>query len=71
MTSNKVDFEMVRSMNNVGDALGIKTIAEFVENQETMQALCEINVDYAQGYFIGKPSPMNNLLQSTQLPKAA
>ncbi len=71
MTSNKVDFEMVRSMNNVGDALGIKTIAEFVENQETMQALSEINVDYAQGYFIGKPSPMTNLLQSTQLPKAA
>ena len=63
MTSNKVDFEMVRSMNSVGKALGIKTIAEFVETEEVMNTLASINVDYAQGYFIGKPSPMADLLQ--------
>jgi len=53
---------MVRSMNNVGEALEIKTIAEFVETKEIMQALESINVDFAQGYFIGKPEPMANLL---------
>lgn len=71
MTSNKVDFEMVRSMNAVGGALGIKTIAEFVESEEVMQSLASINVDYAQGYFIGKPSPMADLLNSDQLRTAA
>lgn len=64
MTSNKVDFEMVRSMNAVGEALGIQTIAEFVENKEIMHALNSINVDFAQGYYIGKPSPMSDLMDS-------
>lgn len=64
ITSNKVDFEMVRSMNNVGEALGIKTIAEFVENEEIMEALGSINVDYAQGYYVGKPAPMADLLKN-------
>lgn len=71
MTSNKVDFEMVRSMNSVGEALGIKTIAEFVETEEIMNTLASINVDYAQGYFIGKPSPMADLLRDDKLKTAA
>ena len=71
MTSNKVDFEMVRSMNNVGEALGIKTIAEFVESADIMQALSDISVDYAQGYHIGKPAPMENLLNNNDVKIAA
>ena len=71
MTSNKVDFEMVRSMNAVGDALGIKTIAEFVESEEVMNALASISVDFAQGYFVGKPSPMADLLDEHQQRTAA
>ena len=71
ITSNKVDLEMVRSMNNVGEVLGIKTIAEFVENQEIMEALGSINVDYAQGYHIGKPTPMANLLDDDSIQDAA
>ncbi len=67
MTSNKVDFEMVRSMNAVGKALGIKTIAEFVESEDIMQELASINVDFAQGYHIGKPAPMADLLDSDRL----
>jgi len=63
ITTDKVDYEMVRSMKKVGDALGIMTIAEFVENEDTMQALRDIEVDYAQGYHIGKPSPMDDLLK--------
>ena len=62
---------MVRSMNNVGEVLGIKTIAEFVENQEIMEALGSINVDYAQGYHIGKPTPMANLLDDDSIQDAA
>ena len=71
ITSNKVDLEMVRSINKVGEVLGIKTIAEFVENQDIMDALGTINVDYAQGYHIGKPSPMENLLNDDSIQAAA
>jgi len=62
---------MVRSMNNVGEALGIKTIAEFVENEEIMEALSSLNVDYAQGYYVGKPAPMADLLNDDRLQSAA
>ena len=68
MTSNKIDNEMVRSMINVSDALGIKTIAEFVENKEAVEALRELNVDYAQGYHIGKPAPMHVMIESPPPP---
>jgi len=37
--------------------MGKKTIAEFVEDGETLAILGEYGVDYAQGYFIGKPLP--------------
>ena len=62
---------MVRSMNNVGRVLGIKTIAEFVESQDIMDALGSINVDYAQGYHIGKPAPMADLLFDDLVQEAA
>ena len=71
ITSNIVDLEMVRSMNNVGRVLGIKTIAEFVESQDILDALGTINVDYAQGYHIGKPTPMADLLNDDSLQAAA
>jgi len=51
-----VDQAMVRSMNQVAHALGKKTIAESVENAETLTLLKELGVDYAQGHYLGKPS---------------
>ena len=50
-----VDQAMVRSMNQVAHALGKLTIAEYVENEATLNLLREYGVDYAQGNFIGKP----------------
>lgn len=53
-----VDQAMVLSMNQVAHALGKKTIAESVENEETLILLREFGVDYAQGHFIGRPAYM-------------
>ena len=39
---------------DVARGMGIKTIAEFVENGEIIKILKEYGVDYGQGYFIGK-----------------
>jgi EAL domain-containing protein (putative c-di-GMP-specific phosphodiesterase class I) len=41
--------------------LGRKTVAEFVENKEILQFLRENGVDYAQGYYVGRPMPVENL----------
>jgi len=51
-----VDQAMVRSMNQVAHALGKQTIAESVENIETLDILKDLGVDYVQGYYLGKPS---------------
>ncbi len=57
LTESKSDRVFVKSMVDVAKGLGIQTIAEFVENKETVEILKELGVDYAQGYFIGKPAP--------------
>jgi EAL domain-containing protein (putative c-di-GMP-specific phosphodiesterase class I) len=49
---------MVKSINDIGHVLGKKTIAEFVENQVILQTLNGLQVDYAQGFFTGKPKPL-------------
>ena len=43
-------------------SLGLKTIAEYVENDEIREILKEIGVDYVQGYGIQKPMPLTELV---------
>jgi EAL domain-containing protein (putative c-di-GMP-specific phosphodiesterase class I) len=50
-----VDQAMVRSINQISHSLGKKTVAEFVESKEVLEQIRLIGVDYAQGYFLGKP----------------
>lgn len=54
---NPVDQLFVKSIANVARGMGVKTIAEFVETQESLDLLHEFGIDYAQGYLIGKPAP--------------
>jgi EAL domain-containing protein (putative c-di-GMP-specific phosphodiesterase class I) len=58
LLEDEVDFAMVRAINDIGHALGIQTIAEFVENRKVLQALRGLGVDYAQGWAIGQPRPL-------------
>ena len=55
LMDDPIDYAMVESINQIGHILKLKTIAEFVENRETLQILKELKVDYAQGYAIHKP----------------
>ena len=59
---NPVDFAMVKSIHDIGRVMGIETIAEFVENDAILNRLKEIGVDYAQGYGIAKPGPIEQLI---------
>ncbi|MDR9468079.1 bifunctional diguanylate cyclase/phosphodiesterase [Marinospirillum sp.] len=46
----------VKSIVTLAQNLGMKTIAEFVEDEEVLQAICDLGIDYAQGFFVGRPS---------------
>lgn len=48
---------MVSAINHVVQAMGKKTVAEFVENERILSILQEYGVDYGQGYLLGKPYP--------------
>ena len=58
MLHDPYDRAMVAAINEVGHRMGIRTIAEFVENRETLHALADLGVDYAQGWALGQPAPL-------------
>lgn len=58
--SDEIDFAMVESINRIGHVMGKKTIAEFVENERILALLDTIGVDYAQGYAISQPVPLDD-----------
>jgi len=55
-----VNLAIVKATNEIGHALGIKTIAEYVEDIETLEALRQLGVDYGQGFGIARPKPLEN-----------
>jgi EAL domain-containing protein (putative c-di-GMP-specific phosphodiesterase class I)/GGDEF domain-containing protein len=61
MHRNEVDVALVSSMHETSRFLGIKTIAESVENEETLEQLKAIGVNYVQGYLTGKPMHIKEL----------
>jgi EAL domain-containing protein (putative c-di-GMP-specific phosphodiesterase class I) len=62
IATDPIDLAMVRSINEIGQLLGKQTIAEYVEDEAILQRLQELGVDYAQGYYIGRPQPLEQLL---------
>jgi len=57
MLQDPVSRAMVESINRIGHIMGLKTIAEYVENKELLQSVRELGIDYAQGYEIAMPGP--------------
>jgi diguanylate cyclase (GGDEF)-like protein/PAS domain S-box-containing protein len=68
LVRDPVDRAMVEAVNQIGHAMGMQTIAEFVEDRKTLQVLAAIGIDYAQGYGIAKPESLENLRSLTALP---
>ncbi len=58
MPHEPVDRSIVEAINKIGHDIGIKTIAEFVENKGIAKHLERIGVDYVQGYAIDRPTPV-------------
>ena len=58
MASDPMDYAIVDAINRIGHILGMQTVAESVEDAETLAKITELKIDYAQGYFISQPEAM-------------
>jgi len=58
ISHNRIDYAMVSSINQIGQLMGIQTIAEFVENDNILQLLKDLQIDFAQGFCIDVPKPL-------------
>jgi diguanylate cyclase (GGDEF)-like protein len=67
MLSNPSDLAMVRSMKEIGHSLGMKVVAEYVATPEILSVVREIGVDYAQGYALHEPAPLETLVQASDV----
>jgi diguanylate cyclase (GGDEF)-like protein/PAS domain S-box-containing protein len=61
IATDAVNAAMVSSIQQLGRTLRIKTVAEFVETEAILQRLAEIGVDFAQGFGIARPVPLDEL----------
>ena len=58
--NSELDQTVVKSVAEIAKVLNINTVAEYVDSDQTLQLLGELGIDYAQGYHISKPSPLEN-----------
>ena len=58
LADDPIDYAMVEAINQIGHVMGLATIAEFAENDEVINGLRQIGVDYAQGYGVAMPMPL-------------
>jgi diguanylate cyclase (GGDEF)-like protein len=56
IVADERDRVMVAHINGMAHEFGLKTVAEFVEDEMTAKMLAEMGVDYAQGYYFGRPA---------------
>lgn len=58
LPNDRIQRALVESMQQIGRVLGMKTIAEGVEDEATIGILRELGVDYAQGFALHRPEPL-------------
>lgn len=66
MVNNNIDRAMVSAINEVGHIMGMETIAEFAENDQIIKLLKDIKTDYAQGYGVAQPLPIEEVFSATK-----
>ena len=62
IAEDPIDHAMVGSINDVAQVMGMRTIAEFVESDQIRGLLKEMGIDYVQGYGIGKPTELEEVI---------
>ncbi len=64
MDKDPIDRAMVKSISEIGRVMGKRLVAEYVENAQILKLLEQMGVDYAQGYHIARPHPLEQLAES-------
>ena len=67
LLDDAVDEAMVVAINNIGHALGLQTVAEFVEHDAILTRLQQLGVDHVQGYGVHVPQRLRSLLGVTSV----
>ena len=66
----KIDRWVIeKAFHEVGHVMGNKTIAEFVENEDVLDKLVEVGVDFAQGFYFGQPQPLEEFVFESSYPE--
>jgi len=73
MTADDANTKIVRSIVDLGHNLGLRVVAEGVEDRITWEALAALGCDIAQGYYLSRPLPGPQLTSwlHTQTPRPA
>jgi len=69
IAGSPVDCRVVEAINQLAHTMDMQTIAECVENEETYSLLQDMGVDYLQGYYIGRPLPIERMLREPVKPR--
>ncbi|VAW93020.1 diguanylate cyclase/phosphodiesterase (GGDEF & EAL domains) with PAS/PAC sensor(s) [hydrothermal vent metagenome] len=64
IVDDPIDLAFVESINQIGRVMGIKTIAEYVENEQIYNLIKKIGIDYGQGYHLSHPEPLANFFKN-------
>jgi diguanylate cyclase (GGDEF)-like protein/PAS domain S-box-containing protein len=59
--TDRVSLSMVTAINQIAHTMGLRTVAEHVDDPGVLQILRDIGIDYAQGYLIDKPQPLSEM----------
>ncbi len=62
IVNDPIDYEMVRSITDIGHVMGKKVVAESVEHEAILEKLVKIGCDYAQGFAVGAPVPLDEIV---------
>ena len=62
ITDNRISESMVAAITQVAKVMELKTVAEYVETEETRELVTKLGVDFAQGHIIGKPITLESVL---------
>ncbi len=65
---NPASKVMVEAINHIAEGIGIKTVAEFVENEAILNSVRDLNVDYAQGFHLGRPGTLLDAISAKPNP---
>ena len=71
ITDNRISESMVAAITQVAKVMKLKTVAEYVETEETRKLISDLGVDYAQGHIIGKPVSLDSVLSDTSNMKSS